>query len=385
MNMKYSNPFFVLTTIATVLFSAFVPTIIRIGFSFHEEEGCHIHTGKPRARDVEVVPIVDAVGPESFAFDPFDEGPFTGVSNGRIIKWQENERRWIDFAATSPQRSGCDGPHDHDRTEHICGRPLGLRFNENTGDLYIADAYMGLLVVGPEGGLANRISTRVQEVPFRFTNALDIDQNSGEIYFTDSSTQYQRRNFISVILSGDKTGRLMKYDPETQQVTILLNNLSFPNGVALSEDGNFVVFAETTTCNILKYWLKTSKAGTVEVIATMPGFPDNIKRSPRGGFWVGIHSKRTSFFEWVVSNNWIGNLVLKLPINVMRVHSILSKFGEKSGMGVRLSEKGEILELFVFEDESGKRVESISEVFERKDGKLWIGSINMGFAGLVNA
>lgn len=52
----------------------------------------------------EVVPIEGAVGPESFAFDPHGGGPYTGVSDGRIIKWQQSERRWIDFAVTSPER-----------------------------------------------------------------------------------------------------------------------------------------------------------------------------------------------------------------------------------------------------------------------------------------
>lgn len=46
----------------------------------------------------------DAVGPESFAFDVTGSGPYTGVSDGRIIRWQANESRWVDFAVTSPER-----------------------------------------------------------------------------------------------------------------------------------------------------------------------------------------------------------------------------------------------------------------------------------------
>lgn len=45
-----------------------------------------------------------AVGPESFAFDRGGGGPFTGVSDGRIIRWRANESRWVDFAVTSPER-----------------------------------------------------------------------------------------------------------------------------------------------------------------------------------------------------------------------------------------------------------------------------------------
>ena len=36
----------------------------------------------------------------------------------------------------------------------MCGRPLGLQFFAKTGDLYIADAYLGLMKVGPDGGEA---------------------------------------------------------------------------------------------------------------------------------------------------------------------------------------------------------------------------------------
>ena len=77
--------------------------------------------------------------------------------------------------------------------EHICGRPLGLRFHQKTGDLYIADAYLGLHVVGPAGGLATPVVTQVEGQRLRFTNDLDIDDENDVIYFTDSSTEYYRR------------------------------------------------------------------------------------------------------------------------------------------------------------------------------------------------
>ena len=90
-------------------------------------------------------------------------------------------------------RSICEGPHDHHQTEHICGRPLGLIFHKTSGDLYIADAYMGLLRVGAEGGLATPVVSQVQGVPLVFANGVEIDQDSGVVYFTDSSTRFQRR------------------------------------------------------------------------------------------------------------------------------------------------------------------------------------------------
>ena len=52
---------------------------------------------------------------------------------------------------------------------------------------------MGLLIVGPEGGLATLVASQAQGVPFAFTNGLDISEDTGLLYFTDSSTRYPRR------------------------------------------------------------------------------------------------------------------------------------------------------------------------------------------------
>lgn len=186
------------------------------------------------------------------------------------------------------------------------------------------------------------------------------------------------RNYLSVILSGDKTGRLMKYDPESKQVTVLVNNLGFPNGVAFSEDGSYLLLAETTTCRVLRYWIKTPKAGTLEVFAQLQGFPDNIKRSPRGGYWVALNSRKEKLSELLFSYPWIGKALLKLPILDMTIfQSTLARY-RGGGLAVRLSEDGDVLE--VFEDKNSNRLMSISEVME-KDGKLWIGSIDLPFVG----
>ncbi|KAA8550131.1 hypothetical protein F0562_001815 [Nyssa sinensis] len=133
-------------------------------------------------------------GPESMAFDPQGRGPYTGVADGRILFW--NGKAWTDFAYTSPIRSEiCDPKPSHvsyRKNEHICCRPLGLQFDKKTGDLYIADAYFGLMKVGPEGGMATSLATEARGVPLRFTSDLDVD-DEGNIYFTDSSSKYQRR------------------------------------------------------------------------------------------------------------------------------------------------------------------------------------------------
>ncbi|KAL1548743.1 protein STRICTOSIDINE SYNTHASE-LIKE 2-like [Salvia divinorum] len=304
-----------------------------------------------------------AVGPESFAFDGRGGGPYTGVSDGRIIRWQANESRWVDFAVTSPERDGCVGGSER---EHICGRPLGLRFDEKTGGLYIADAYMGLLYVGPHGGLSTPIVTQANGVTLGFTNSVDVDQVTGVVYFTDSSTRFQRRKFVWAIMSGDDSGRLMKFDPRTRKTSVLVEKLKFPNGVALSRNGDFLLFVETTTCKLYKLWLKT---GNLEELMEFPGFPDNIKRNRNGEFWVGINSRRGKLVRWVISNPWIGKAVVRyVPLDVTKIR------GRGIGMGIRLDRNGTVVDVL----EYGKWNE-VSEVHE-ENGSLWIGSVIMPFS-----
>lgn len=337
----------------------------------------------PTARDAEdllqraEVRFLNQVqGPESVAFDPQGRGPYTGVADGRVRFW--NGEAWVDFAYTSPNRSEiCDpnpSPLSYLKNEHICGRPLGLRFHKKTGDLYIADAYFGLLKVGPEGGLATPLTTEAEGVPFNFTNDLDIDEE-GNIYFTDSSTNFQRRNFMQLVFTSEPSGRLLKYNSVTKETTVLLRNLQFPNGVSISKDGTFLVFCEGSHGRLSRYWLKGEKAGTSEVFAHIPGFPDNVRTNEKGEFWVGVHCRRSIYAHMTSLFPRLRKFLLKLPIKA-KYHYLMQIGGKLHGIIIKYSPDGELLQ--ILEDRQGKVVRAVSEV-EEKDGQLWIGSVLMPF------
>lgn len=312
-------------------------------------------------------------GPESLAFDPQGNGPYTGISDGRVVRWMGKEAGWETFATTSPHRtSACDygaTPWPNLEMEHICGRPLGLRFREDTGDLYIADAYYGLLVVGKEGGQARLLASEADGVPFNFTNDLAIGQD-GVIYFTDTSTKYQRRQFLLAILEGSSDGRLLQHNPESNVTKVLLQGLAFPNGVALSADESFIVFCETTLTRLQRHWLRGPKRGTSEVFADLPGFPDNVRLNPRGRFWVAVHSKRNAFIDWMGARPWARRALLRLPLDIKVFYALL--LGLPKGYVLELDESGNVTQ--VLEDSRGAAVSAVSEVEER-DGQLWMGSV----------
>ncbi|GAY64998.1 hypothetical protein CUMW_237840 [Citrus unshiu] len=235
------------------------------------------------------------VGPESLAFDCNGEGPYAGVSDGRILKWQDSKLGWTEFAITTPfrrLRRICDGTSST-ILEPLCGRPLGIKFNPVTCDLYIADAYFGLMVVGRNGGPAKQLASSAERIPFRFTNALDIDPNTGVVYFTDSSMYFQRRQYPMLIESGDRSGRLLKYDPRNKQVTVLRRGLAFPNGVTLSKDKSFLLVAESDSRRILRFWVEgESVIYSPQPFAQVAQFPDNIETDRNGDFWVALNTKR---------------------------------------------------------------------------------------------
>ncbi|TKY48711.1 STRICTOSIDINE SYNTHASE 3 [Spatholobus suberectus] len=322
-------------------------------------------------------------GPESIAFDPLGRGPYTGVADGRILFW--NGQSWTDFAYTSPNRSElCNlkasaSPLSYVETEHICGRPLGLKFDKKTGDLYIADAYFGLMKVGPQGGLATSLATEAEGVPLKFTNDVDID-TEGNLYFTDSSTNYQRRNFIQLVFSGEGSGRVLKYDPATKETTVLLRDVQFPNGISLSKDGSFFVFSEGMIGRLRKYWLKGVKAGTSEILAILPGFPDNVRVNGNGDFWVAIPCRRNMYSYLNALYPKMRKVILKLPIPT-RIQYMIQIGGRFRAVVVKYSPEGKLLQ--ILEDSEGKVVKSVSEV-EEKDGKLWMGSVLMPFMAVYN-
>uniref|UniRef100_A0A453KQU7 Strictosidine synthase conserved region domain-containing protein n=7 Tax=Triticinae TaxID=1648030 RepID=A0A453KQU7_AEGTS len=222
--------------------------------------------------------------------------------------------------------------------------------------MYIADAYLGLMRVGRCGGLAEVVATEADGLPFNFLNGVDVDQETGEVYFTDSSTVYQRSEYMLVVLTGDATGRLMRYDPRTGNVTVLRSGLAFPNGVALSADRTHLVVAETSSCRLLRHWLRGPAAGETEVLADLPGYPDNVRHDGggRGGYWVGMNRDK----QWAESGTTANSM-----------------------SAVRVVAAGDATNGTVVEALRGFGDATVSEVVER-NGSLWIGSVDTPYVGL---
>ncbi len=221
-----------------------------------------------RLRALELLPIGGDHGPETIAVD--EQGRVcTGTKEGRILR---DGRAWLSTG----------------------DRPLGLKFDRD-GTLYVADALLGLLRVTPEG----QVTTLVGEIGY--PNSVDVSP-AGDVYFTDSSAKFSPRTWngsyeasLLDILEHGGHGRLLVYHPSTHETRTLIANLNFPNGVAVSPDGAFVLVAETGSYRVLRHWLAGPNKGRTEpLIENLPGFPDNLTAGRDGRYWIGLVSPATA-------------------------------------------------------------------------------------------
>ncbi|XP_042758172.1 protein STRICTOSIDINE SYNTHASE-LIKE 11 [Lactuca sativa] len=230
----------------------------------------------------------NVTGPASAALDRGGKGPYVAVADGRILKWQGPTTGFLDFAYTSPNRTKklCDGTNDL-KLGPICGRPVALSFNYKTSDLYITDAFFGLLVVGFNGGLATQVSS-----DFKYLSGIDVESYTGNVYVVDASLTYNIRDMTQPGFKPDSTGRLLKYNPRTQRVTTLLSGLSGAGGPSVSSDRKYVLVPEYVNNKIQRHWLQGPNKDTNEVFLTDCRSPKNIKRAANDGeFWVAVEKQ----------------------------------------------------------------------------------------------
>jgi sugar lactone lactonase YvrE len=64
-------------------------------------------------------------------------------------------------------------------------------------------------------------------------------------------------------MEASSTGRLLKYDPGTGKVSVVLDNLAFANGVALSRDETFIIVCESWRYVNKRYLIFTSSGSSL--------------------------------------------------------------------------------------------------------------------------
>ncbi|MCB1304121.1 MAG: strictosidine synthase family protein [Leptospiraceae bacterium] len=293
-------------------------------------------------------------GPEDVAIGP-DGLVYGGLADGRIVRFDPAQ----DVSDQVPEEFAQTG-----------GRPLGLAFGP--GGLYVADGIKGLLQISMEGNIRT-LSTGANGTPFGFTDHLDVSSN-GTVYFSDASDRFGVGEYLYDLLEAKPHGRLLKYDPQTGQTTVLRDGLYFANGVALAPDESYLLLNETYRYRVNRYWLKGPRKGEMEVVAdNLPGFPDNIARSSRGSFWLCLFTVRNPVMDFLHPHPFLKKIVSRLP-----------KFlwPKPKPYGFVLEIDGDDQYLRSFQDPSGENLKEVTGA--KDDGKnLYLGSLHNDRIGIL--
>ena len=267
-----------------------------------------------------------------------------GVADGRILRIDPRTRIEETLCSTG-------------------GRPLGLELGTD-GRLLICDAHKGLLAYDFEDRTLTSLVQFVNTIPMRFCSNATMSRD-GTIWFTESTTRFDFEQHGGAFLEHRPSGRLLRRDPNGD-VTVILNDLYFPNGLTLNSDESAVLFVETAGYRMSRLWVKGERSGQCEVIVeNLPGMPDNVSRMKDGRFWVAMVSARNPGLDSLAKSS---AAIRKL------IWAITAKRPPKPKhmvWAMSFNEEGEILADLQSTEIAFSEVTSITE----SNGKLYCGTV----------
>jgi len=311
-----------------------------------------------RLRKARLVKLGPHEGPEDIAVGP-DGLIYTGTSDGLIIRFDAAGKNLDVFAETG-------------------GRPLGLDF-DSEGRLLVANAYLGLQRISPNGTV-EILADKHNDEPILYADdvAVGID---GSIYFSDASSKFgalqtggsYEASLMDVLEHGGH-GRIFRFDPVTRDTHIVVSGLNFANGVAISDDQQFLIINETGSYRVLRHWIAGQYAGQTEVVIdNLPGFPDNVNNGLNGRFWIGLVAPRNQMVDEMSGKPWLRKLVQRLP-------AFLRPRAEPSSHVIAINADGEVLMNL---QDPGARLPALTGVYESREA-IWLSSLFGNYVGRLD-
>jgi sugar lactone lactonase YvrE len=258
------------------------------------------------------------------------------------------------------------------------GRPLGLEFDA-AGNLLVANAYSGLQRIAPDGTV-EVLADSYRDEPIRYADDVAV-ANNGVIYFSDASSKFGASESggsleasILDLLEHGGHGRVYRYDPATDSLSVLMDDLQFANGVAIAEDQRSLFVNETSSYRVLRYWLDGPEAGKTEVVIdNLPGFPDNINNGLNGRLWIGLVFPRNQLVDELSGSPWARKIILRLPA-ALRPQPVATSHV------IAINADGEVL--MNLQDTSAT-MPALTGVYETRD-TLWLTSLLGNRAGRLD-
>ena len=213
-------------------------------------------------------------GPEDVVVGP-DGVVYTGLADGRVLAVAPKDGAVREVANTG-------------------GRPLGLEARAD-GRLLICDSPKGLLELDLKTGALKTLVAHDGAERLIFCSNV-VAAPDGDLFFTVSSMRYDVHDWKKDIVENVPTGRVYRRAADGA-LTRLMAGLCFANGLVRTRDGKSLIVAETAGRRLLRLWFAGDRAGTSEVVADLPGFPDNLGADDDGIVWVAFASEPNPALE----------------------------------------------------------------------------------------
>ena len=275
------------------------------------------------------------------------------------------------------------------------GRPLGYHYHQHEGGggvLYICNSLTGLLSVNFDEKFSSSSTIMLSSNNITYANDLDVSIDGTSIYFTSATAApvilnavegfYDTmRGCLLNMLSGDLSGRLLRYDIHTGETQLIADGLWFANGVALSHNEDYVLVVETMGFRVLKHWLKGPKAGTSEtIINNLPGFPDGISKTTdgSGAYWLCLVSPISPLIAALKMGSFVRYLLAPILTSDLR-----KLFLKKFSVVLKIDGNGKVLQTLM--DPDGTLTSTTSAATQSADGNhLYLGNLEGDFITSVD-
>lgn len=242
--------------------------------------------------------------------------------------------------------------------------------------MYLADSTRGLLYISQDD-LGKPGKTRIvaslapsnirgatsnkslDETEIRYANDIAVDPITGNVYFTDStriapsvtSTRLGDTllSFGDSALTGDATGRLLMYVPSSGETHVLVTGIPFANGVGVTPDGAYLVFASTTTYSLRKVPMPPADGGRIGkpvaflkterfYAGTLAGLPDGLTVDVEdGSVFVPMFVPVLPILRLAnVAPKWVRRMLVSAPTFLRpghkNVHAIIAQFDAEGNL-----------------------------------------------------
>jgi hypothetical protein len=126
----------------------------------------------------------------------------------------------------------------------------------------------------------------------------------GRIFAIEGATGRAPNQWRHDLMEKRSNGRLIVSGPDLGNTHVLLNDLPYPYGVAVSADGTQLWLAESWAHRLSRFALTDSGIGPREVVApNLPGYPARLHLDVNGGFFLGMFARRTHLIEFVLKED----------------------------------------------------------------------------------